>query len=318
ASLRGFLLCRQLQPEVVYSTGGSASAHVAALLIKRWTGCTWIAETQDPLVHDQGWRRGKRVLQVYKTLEKKICRNADTFVFLVHAAMRHCRKRTEEQCRGAVVYPGSIPDLFQQQFTQGTRCHFAHFGSLAGTRNLVTFFQALHQVLSQNKKKHKELRKKIQVDVYGSFDERSEREMKRLKLSDLVVRHGTVSRQKALQAMQQTDCLLVIQNIIYFSCETIPSKVYEYLLTGRPIIGLVHNNEELDSMLTEHGHLAVPANNVPAIAEAIGKILDNFTQEEKKERQQERRKIHCNNLPTVADAVQKLIELAKDTTEPCT
>ena len=48
ASLRGLLLCRQLRPEVVYSTGGSASAHVAALLIKRWTGCTWIAETQDP------------------------------------------------------------------------------------------------------------------------------------------------------------------------------------------------------------------------------------------------------------------------------
>ncbi len=314
ASLRGFLLCRQLRPEVVYSTGGSASAHVAALLIKRWTGCTWIAETQDPLVHDHGWRRGKRVLRVYKALEKKICQQADAFVFLVHAAMQHCSSRTKGQCRGAVVYPGSILDLFQEQFTKGTRCHFAHFGSLAGTRNLVTFFQALHQILIRNADREG-FRGKVQVDVYGSFDEDSEREMEQLELCDLVIRHGTVSRQEALAAMQQTDCLLVIQNLIYFSCETIPSKVYEYLLSGRPIIGLVYKNEELDSMLTEHGHSAVPANNVQAIAEAVEKILDNFMQEEQSgnrpaitEKMTEK---NSGNLPTVADAVRKLIALAK-------
>ena len=34
ASLRGFFLCKTLEPDVIYSTGGSASAHVAALLIK--------------------------------------------------------------------------------------------------------------------------------------------------------------------------------------------------------------------------------------------------------------------------------------------
>ncbi len=299
----------------MYSTGGSASAHIAALLIKRWTGCTWIAETQDPLVHDHGWRRGKRVLQVYKVLEKKICQHADAFVFLVHAAMQHCSSRTEGQCRGAVVYPGSIPDLFQQQFTKGARCHFAHFGSLAGTRNLVIFFQALHQILIRHTG-NDGLRDKVRVDVYGSFDEDSEREMERLELSDLVIRHGTVSRQKALTAMQQTDCLLVIQNIIYFSCETIPSKVYEYLLTGRPIIGLVYKNEELDNMLREHGHQAVPAENVQAIAEAVEKILDDFMQEE----QNGNRSAMAGNtsdspLPTVADAVRKLIALAEGTEE---
>jgi glycosyltransferase involved in cell wall biosynthesis len=225
--------------------------------------------------------------------------------------MQHCSSRTDGQCRGAVVYPGSIPDLFQQQFTKGARCHFAHFGSLAGTRNLITFFQALHQTLSPNAG-DADLRDKVLVDVYGSFDEDSEREMERLELSDLVNHHGTVSRQEALKAMQQTDCLLVIQNIIYFSCETIPSKVYEYLLTGRPIIGLVYKNEELDNMLTEHGHSAVPANNVQAIAEAVEKILADFMREE----QSGNRRAMTGNtsdsrLPTVADAVQKLIALAE-------
>jgi O-antigen ligase len=310
ASLRGVFLFRQLQPDVVYSTGGSASAHIAALLIKRWTGCTWIAETQDPLVHDHGWRRSKRVLQIYKALEKIICQQADTFVFLVQAALDHCNNRTQKSCSGAVIYPGSIPDLFQQKFTQGTRCHFAHFGSLAGTRNLVPFLQALHQILSRNQQ-NTEFRKKIQVDIYGSFDGASEREMERLGLTDLVVRHGIVSRQEALIAMQQSDCLLVIQNIIYFSCETIPSKVYEYLLTGRPIIGLVYNNKELNNILIENGHLAVPANNVQAIAEAIEKTLNDFDPKKEQERKPATSGQRPVQLPTVSNAVEQLIRLAE-------
>ncbi len=273
ASIRGFFLSRQLHPEVIYSTGGSASAHVAAMLIKQWTGIRWLAETQDPLVHDHDWQRSKMVLQVYKSLEKKICIRADRFVFLVRSAMEHTARRVQENCRGAVIYPGSVPSFFQHGlYEKGERCRFAHFGSLAGTRNLAVFFQALQLVLAGDET----LRNQVQVDVYGSFDGTSEREMKRLQLKDLVVCHGHVDRKEALTAMQQADCLLLIQNIIYFSCETIPSKVYEYLLSGRPIIGLLYNNQELKSMLVENDHYVVPADDVQATAAAIRHVIDAF------------------------------------------
>ena len=273
ASIRGFFLSRQLHPEVIYSTGGSASAHVAAMLIKQWTGIRWLAETQDPLVHDHDWQRSKMVLQVYKSLEKKICIRADRFVFLVRSAMEHTARRVQGNCRGAVIYPGSVPSFFQHGlYEKGERCRFAHFGSLAGTRNLAVFFQALQLVLAGDET----LRNQVQVDVYGSFDGTSEREMKRLQLKDLVVCHGHVDRKEALTAMQQADCLLLIQNIIYFSCETIPSKVYEYLLSGRPIIGLLYNNQELKSMLVENDHYVVPADDVQATAAAIRHVIDAF------------------------------------------
>ncbi|WP_417910679.1 O-antigen ligase family protein [Candidatus Electronema sp. PJ] len=300
ASLRGLLLCRQLKPELIYSTGGSASAHVAALLIKAGTGIRWIAETQDPLVHDQDWRRSRLVLLLYKTLEQRICRQADLFVFLVGAAMEHCRQRTKS-CQTAVVYPGAEQSWFGQvQYSKGDRCRFAHFGSLAGTRNLAVFFQALEQVVSRRP----ELHGLVLVDVYGSFDSLSEREMKRLRLQDLVVLHGPVARQEAIATMQQADCLLLIQNIIYFSCETIPSKVYEYLLTGRPILGLLHHNQELEAMLTENGHCTVPADDVQATAAAIEEILSNWLETGLPTRS-------AAKAWTVTEAVQKLISLAE-------
>ncbi|MCI5167224.1 MAG: hypothetical protein D3903_14300, partial [Candidatus Electrothrix sp. GM3_4] len=78
-----------------------------------------------------------------------------------------------------------------------------------------------------------------------------------------------------------------------------------------PIIGLVYKNEELDKMLIEHGHLAVPADNVQSIAEAIEKILDDFMQEEPNGNRRAMTEKNSGSLPTVADAVQKLIALAE-------
>lgn len=299
ASLRGFFLCRQLHPTVIYSTGGSASAHVAAMFIQQWTDTKWLAETQDPLVHDHDWQRSKMVLRAYKSLEKRICKRADSFIFLVRSAMEHTTQRVQGNCRGAVIYPGSVPSFFQHGlYTKGEHCRFAHFGSLAGTRNLVVFFQALQQVLADDES----LRDQIQVDVYGSFDGDSEQEMKRLQLEDLVVRHGPVDRKEALVAMQQTDCLLLIQNIIYFSCETIPSKVYEYLFAGRPIIGLLYHNEELESMLIENDHYVAPADDVKAVAAVFGQVLETFRTTNFSSRQAQR-------VWTVDAAVSELIRL---------
>jgi hypothetical protein len=77
--------------------------------------------------------------------------------------------------------------------------------------------------------------------------------------------------------MQRSDCLLLIQNTIFFSSETIPSKVYEYLLSGRPILGLVHHNQELREMLAQTGHFPVRADDVDEVAGAVERIVASFT-----------------------------------------
>jgi hypothetical protein len=51
--------------------------------------------------------------------------------------------------------------------------------------------------------------------------------------------------------MYQTDCLLLLHGNIVDCSEYIPSKFYEYLWAGRPIIALTHQNPQLDRMLKE-------------------------------------------------------------------
>jgi glycosyltransferase involved in cell wall biosynthesis len=184
--------------------------------------------------------------------------------------MENARQRVGEPFAGVVILPGSSPSLFgPARYTKGSYCHFAHFGSLAGTRNLQVFFQALDLLLQDDPA----LRSCIRVDLYGSFDRLSIAAMHRYALESLVSHFGLIDRKKALEAMQGADCLLLIQNVTFFSSETIPSKIYEYLLSGRPVLGLVYQNTELTEILAADSHFVAAADDVHGVKKRLAEIL---------------------------------------------
>ena len=301
ASIRGLLLQRRYRPEVVYSTGGSASAHVAALIINRVSGLFWIAETQDPLVHDRDWQRSRLVFSLYCWLEKRIAATCNAFVFLTAQAMENAGNRIGTPFPGRVIYPGA--PLFSGAggtYCKGKVFRFAHFGSLAGSRNLLVFLQALAPILQRTP----DLRQTVCVDLYGSLDAASHALVQQLDLASLVQFHGLIDRQKALAAMRRADCLLLIQNTSYFSTETIPSKVYEYLCSGRPILGLIHNSRELTLLLQQYGHYVAAADDPVAVGKSIKALLNAYATTDFVPVLHERMDI------TLESAVQSLIDLA--------
>ncbi len=307
ASVRGLQLCKKYRPDVIYATGGSASAHVAALIIKRFFQLPLLVETQDPLVHDHGWRRGKRVKQLYCWLERKIFSNADYFVFLDKNACKNAEKRVGKNAQGVVIYPGGHAALFTPvAFKPSSICNFSHFGTLGGTRNLVVFFRALALLLEE----HSEYREKMRVDVYGSLDDASRNTMDEKQLKDIVVYHGVQPRQVALQAMQTSGCLLLIQDLIFFATETIPSKVYEYFLSGRPILGLLYSNEHLTLMLVDEGHRVANGDDEEQVRQVLEDIITGYFKGDFNES-----KPSCRY--TVARAVQSLVALANSATTSC-
>lgn len=269
ATVRGFFLQRRYRPEVIYSTGGSASAHLAALVLQKVSSAQWIAETQDPLVHDHDWSRSQRVFDLYCWLEKRIALASDAFVFLTQQALVHAQNRVGDPFPGVVIYPGATVPRGRQSYSKGTLCRFAHFGSLAGTRNLLVFLQALRQLLQT----HPAEGQRVRVDIYGSLDGASEILLSKLQLESMVTYHGLVDRQAALRAMEAADCLLLIQNTSFFSTETIPSKVYEYFFSGRPILGLIHQNQELAAMLRAQSHFVAKADDPLEVKETLHQIL---------------------------------------------
>jgi glycosyltransferase involved in cell wall biosynthesis len=215
-----------------------------------------------------------------------------------------------------MIIPGvQEPALEGTTYCRRDKIHFGHFGSLAKTRNLALFFQALHGLLQE----HPQYRTCVQVDIYGSsLDSLSRTTLQQFPLPDVVVEHGRLEsdpvtgksgRQQVLEAMRTSDALILLHGSDPFCEEYIPSKLFEYLWTKRPIIGLIWKNPQLEKILLERGQMALNALDVSGLQTALLELLKKW---------EVYQLVDCETLApfTVQSAVEKIVAIADGLTSP--
>ncbi len=292
AFMHGLRLIRQKKVNLIFSTGGSWSAHLAGLWLKKRTGLPWIAEIHDPLVirkdpNDQGFNKPKnRDAQFRQYLEKQICKYADLVWWFTDGALHYAKVRNvnlnaSNDARGIVVIPGAEPPVKKSSASlhaYGNKLNLCHFGSLAKDRSLYTILLAVFALI----KKYPEAREAIQIHAYGApLDELSKQAIESFACQDLFLAHGRLEmdhktsksgRERVIEKMQIADVLILLHGDDEWCAEYIPSKYYEYLWTGRPIWAITHRNVQLDEMIQERGGYLSHSGDLEGINMALERI----------------------------------------------
>jgi len=268
ASVAATIAAFRDRPAVIYSTGGPVSAHMAAMAASFITRVPYIAEFQDPLVHKYA-APGRFERGFMKRIERMIFKTASAAVFLTREAAKRAEARHGNGISHA-IYAGTAKKDCREEYKRGTVCTLAHFGSLGGSRNLKATLTALALLFKEDPGASKRLR----LELFGNNSREGKKEIKESGLEESVISHGKVRRDTAFTRMHAADVLLLIQNTDDVSFETIPSKTYEYMHTGRPVLALVYRNAELEGMLKEQGHIVVQADDVEAIKDGIKRYLE--------------------------------------------
>ena len=290
--VHGLKLIRDGKVDLIYSTGGAWSAHLAGLWLKKKTGLPWIVEIHDPLVirnspTDPGFDKPKnRDAQFRQYLEKQICKYADLAWWFTDGALHYAKVRnpnlnTPNNAHGFMVLPGAEPPgglVANQAHSYTKQLNLCHFGSLANDRSLSTILNALVPLLS----KYPEAREYVRVHAYGApLDTLTVEAIKNLKFDDVLLAHsrlekdsitGKSGRERVVEKMQSADVLILLHGNDEWCAEYIPSKLYDYLWTGRPIWGITHRNPQLDQMLLNRGAFLSPQSDPQAVALALERI----------------------------------------------
>lgn len=268
--LMGLIVALKTKPSLIYSTGGPASAHISAIVISKITGIPLMAELQDPLVGDDIGRNAlsKKGLMF---IEKLIFGNSARVIFCTQAATDSAAERHHSD-KAVCIYPGSIIDMpSSSEIVKNTVCKFIYLGSLYQSRNLDRFMEALAMVFEEKP----ELKKSFSLDVYGNMNEDIRQRINNFPHKVIQLK-GLVPREDALKHAIESDVLLLVQNTDDRSSTTIPFKTYDYLLLGKKILGLTYKNQELETMIVDHGHLSVAADRPQDIKQAILALLEGW------------------------------------------
>jgi glycosyltransferase involved in cell wall biosynthesis len=275
ATLHSAWICRRQRIELVYSTGGSYSAHLAGYWLKRWFGCRWIAEIHDPMLVP-GLPVTTRNQRFQAWLEGRICAKADLAWWFTDGALAAARSRHPSLGEhGIVVLPGAEPPVTRSEYVRGEVLRLGHFGSLSSTRSLAPLLQGLASVLVRRP----DLRERIRLEVYGSaLDPESARLRKSLGLEAVVVCHGRLERdpatgqsgrERVVERMQKLDVLVLAHGALQDCSEYIPSKLYEYFWARRPILAVTHQNAQLDQLVAAHGGWTASTIDTNSIVQAL-------------------------------------------------
>ena len=263
AFLQGFIWIKRFNIELIYTSGGAWSAHLAGFWLSKVTRLPWIVELHDPLVDaslmpfvktiSQGQSREVRFKA---TLERLICKNATLVWWFTEGAFQNALLRNPELSgKGFYVLPGVAKPKVFARYQRERTFNLSHFGSLSNTRSLTPLVEGLKEFFHLRP----EVAGIIKVHIYGStLDERSKQAISSFPTQDIFVLHGRVEtengvsgRDRILELMQKTDFLVLLHGETDSCSEYIPSKLYEYWWAGRPVIGFSHKNQQLERLLEQ-------------------------------------------------------------------
>jgi len=288
----------------IYSTGGPPSAHLAALLIGKIYKKKVIAEFEDPLSgEDIG--RNKLSAVGLRFFEKLIIQTASVVIYCTKNAMLYASAQYPS-CQSKInfIYPGANPvnsfgssEAASQKLGLVKRINISYLGSLYQTRNLDTLMEALGQLLAEGRNPN------VEVNVYGVMNADIRTRIEQFPYQGYIKLHGHVTREVALQKAMLADVLLLVQHTDMRSKTTIPFKLYDYLHSGNLIFGLIFRNNEIEDLLTSHGHLVCQADDIQSIKETLLLLSESI-------------KVAKNNIRSSdlipSTAVENMLQLLKE------
>ena len=271
-------------------------SHICGMKIKKkHPDVIWYASFSDPfknspykeadldnrsLIYRIAYKVGAWALYNNKYEEAAIY-NADKFIFICEeqrdfTIAQYPNLNKEELLKKSIVMPLTyIPswdmynDLINSKQVNNTPKQAVHLGRLYGLRRIDTFLEALKELKDEDSN----IENKIVFHQYSEIQSSDIKKIKEYGLEKLFVLHDKVNYDESTRIMKDADILVLFDSLMPNAKVQpyLPSKIVEYLLLKKPILGYCDDNSPSYRILKQYGYDTVGAekqivkNNIKAL-----------------------------------------------------
>jgi glycosyltransferase involved in cell wall biosynthesis len=235
------------QIETVITTGPPHSLHLIGMELKNRHKINWITDFRDPWTtigyHDKlqlsNWAAKK-----HKQLEKQVLNSCDQIIVTSPTTKKEFEALTSKPI--SVITNGYDVEqiskkLLDEKFT------LAHIGLFLSERNPRILWKSLAELVKENKA----FSEKFELKLIGAVSDSVLETIKEFKLERFVNHLGYVSHEVALQEQRCSQVLLLIEIDSEQTNCIIPGKLFEYLVSERPILAIGPEKADFASIIKE-------------------------------------------------------------------
>jgi glycosyltransferase involved in cell wall biosynthesis len=239
---------------VVLSTSPAVSTHLAAMRLKRRFGVKWIADFRDPIVGSP-FRAGSRRFDAF--LEPRIFQHADALIANTDALERTWLERyPQHRQKISLLWNGFDPEEAIAAAPLPSRDHrvLTHTGDIYGQRHPGQLVAAITRLTGRGVLNPAQLRIQLVGRFHPEWLPEQAAQMQALVAAGRIDCSGeAVPRARAIEALAESDYLLLLDVSGPQAGLQVPSKTFEYLQIGRPVLTFTTRNSPLERILERSG-----------------------------------------------------------------
>ncbi|NJY63746.1 glycosyltransferase family 4 protein [Salinimicrobium sp. CDJ15-81-2] len=243
--LSGYL--KEHQIDTIITTGPPHSMHLIGLQLKEKLQVNWMADFRDPWTqigyHDQ-LKLTKSSQTKHEQLEKEVLQKADLIITTSYTTQKKFREKTTTPVE--VITNGY--DVEQvEMLPMDEKFSLSHIGSLLSGRNPENLWRALSELISENK----DFAADFQLKLIGAVGEPVQESIQKAGLEQHLHLKNYVSHHEALQLQRNSQLLLLIEINSEETKGIIPGKLFEYLVSDRPILAVGPQGADIEKIIRE-------------------------------------------------------------------
>jgi glycosyltransferase involved in cell wall biosynthesis len=233
--------------DTVITTGPPHSMHLIGLRLKQKLKLNWIADFRDPWTQI-GYHNKLKLLSIsqkkHERLEKAVLEEADQVITTSFTTREEFLKSTStpiEVITNGYDHEKIEPVSLDQHFS------ISHIGSLLSGRNPQNLWQALRELVNESE----EFAKNLELKLTGAVGEPVLESIKKCDLDKYLSVKGYVSHGEALQLQRSSQVLLLIEIDSPETRGIIPGKLFEYMISNRPILAVGPKHADVQKIIRE-------------------------------------------------------------------
>jgi hypothetical protein len=233
--------------ECIITSGPPHSLHLIGLQLKQKLTIQWITDFRDPwttIGYHNAFNLSAYAQRKHKKLEKLVLTTADHIIVTSKTTKKEFEVITPKPIS---VITNGFDNEPHKGFTLDEKFSLAHIGSFLSKRNP----QILWHVLSELIIEIPSFKNDLQLKLIGTTSQEVIDSIKQYNLSDFTINKGYLSHEEAIKEQCKAQILLLIEIDAPETKCILPGKLFEYLISGRPIIGIGPKDSDFEEIILE-------------------------------------------------------------------